>query len=114
MSIALATLSSKIGMTEDNIKKALDTIDYAVENGAELIAFGECYTSGYSGEDLIQDLAEPIPGKTIDIFHQKAKEKGQESKCKPGDAKCAQAHKALQAAAGKASEAATLAKAAAK
>ncbi len=44
MSIALATLSTKVGKTEENINKALDTIDYAVENGAELVAFGECYT----------------------------------------------------------------------
>lgn len=72
--IALATLSTKVGDKEKNIKKALNIIDYAVENGAELIGFGECYTSGYSGEEIIKKLAEPIPGETTDIFSKKARE----------------------------------------
>ena len=72
--IALATLSTKVGDKETNIQKALNTIDDAIENGAELIGFGECYTSGYSGEDIIKELAEPIPGETTDIFHKKARE----------------------------------------
>lgn len=72
--IALATIITKVGDKEKNIKKALNIIDYAVENGAELIGFGECYTSGYSGEDIIKKLAEPIPGETTDIFRKKARE----------------------------------------
>jgi len=72
--IALATLNTTVGDKKSNIEKALDTIDDAVTNGAELIGFGECYTTGYSGENIINELAEPIPGETTDIFCEKARE----------------------------------------
>lgn len=78
-----------------------------------LFAANVVFGCGRVREGFEEGNASKAADKATAVLTQKAKEKGHESKCKPGDAKCAQAHMALQAAAGKASEAATLAKAAA-
>ena len=78
-----------------------------------LFAANVVFGCGRVREGFEEGNASKAADKATVALTQKAKEKGHESKCNPNDPTCAAKAKALQVAAGKASEAATLAKAAA-
>src|SRR5215217_4673342 len=53
MKVALAQINTVVGDMQGNIEKAADTLDRAVEGGAELVAFPELTITGYPPEDLL-------------------------------------------------------------
>ncbi|MDD2212802.1 MAG: carbon-nitrogen hydrolase family protein, partial [Clostridia bacterium] len=62
---------------EANIKKALEFYDQAVQEGAKVVCFPEYFLTfpphAAMTPEYVRDLAEPIPGPSIDRFREKAK-----------------------------------------
>lgn len=70
---------------EDNIRRALDAIDLAAGEGAEIAITPECVFHGYAFDDSkgesesfrkqLFDIAEPLNGQHVKLFKDKAREK---------------------------------------
>lgn len=62
---------------EENIKKALALYDEAVGEGAKVVCFPEyfltCPPHMEMGKERVRELAEPIPGPSIEKFREKAR-----------------------------------------
>ena len=62
---------------EENIKRGIETFKIAAQQGAQVIAFAElAFTPFYPQHQAaadVQELAETIPGRTVDIFTELAK-----------------------------------------
>lgn len=54
MKITLAQLNPKVGDFENNLQKALKTIDEAVKDKPDVIVFPELYLMGYPPQDLLE------------------------------------------------------------
>ncbi len=63
------------GNKERNVNLALDTVDKAVDQGAELVVIPEMFNC-YTDPDIMIENAEPIPGYTTETVGKKAKENG--------------------------------------
>ncbi len=77
VSIALIQMACGVS-TEDNVQKAIDRIEQAAESGARIICLQELFHGLYpcQEEDHRQfDLAETIPGPTIDLLSRVAHER---------------------------------------
>ena len=54
MKIALAQLNAHIGNFEVNLKKMLDAVGKAKDEGADLVCFAELSTCGYPPRDFLE------------------------------------------------------------
>jgi predicted amidohydrolase len=70
---ALAQISCKVGDKKHNINVMKKNIKRAKEKGANLVIFPELSLTGYLNRDLAYELAEPIPGSSINSLEEKAK-----------------------------------------
>ena len=61
-----------------NIKKALEMYDKAVKDGAKVVCFPEYFLTAppqaKMTNEYVREMAETIPGPSIDVFRKKAKE----------------------------------------
>jgi len=64
--IAIAICNTKVGRTRDNLDKTIDCVKQARDRGAGLICFPEMNLTGYSNHPDIIDLAESVPGPSVD------------------------------------------------
>ena len=64
--VALAQLDCKVGDKKHNIKLMKRNAIQAREGGANLVIFPELSLTGYLTRDLTYDLAETIPGPSVD------------------------------------------------
>lgn len=77
--IALAQFNSILMDVDSNIKKMLDMITRAADNGADIIVFPELFTTGYNLdliEDRIFDLAETVDGSAVSAACRSARSNG--------------------------------------
>lgn len=63
--IALAQLDSKLFDKESNLAKAEQAIRLATDQGAAAILFPELFLTGYSLEERVIEMAEPINGPSV-------------------------------------------------
>ena len=68
--VAVAQMDPKLGQNERNLKHILELFQTATGEGAQLVVFPECATSGYGYADLqtAYQAAEPVPGPTTEAF----------------------------------------------
>src|SRR5512136_1770394 len=71
---AVIQLTIEQGNKEKNIENALRWVDVACEEGARVACLPEYFSTGYPGRSIPQ-VAEPIPGPTIDVLAKKAAQK---------------------------------------
>ena len=72
--LALAQISSKREDKEANLKKIEKLTFKAKEQGADLAIFPEMSLTGYVVRDQIYELAETIPGPTVEKVEEFGKE----------------------------------------
>ena len=60
-SVALAQLAPKLGNLQDNIEAHLRWVEKARAAGAGLVVFPELSLTGYILQDLVPDIAVPLP-----------------------------------------------------
>ena len=63
-SVALAQLAPKLGNFSDNIEAHLRWVEKARTAGANLVVFPELSLTGYILQDLVPDIAVPLPDAT--------------------------------------------------
>lgn len=68
LNIALAQMHCKVGDKQQNIEKMKSFLLNAKKQKAQLIIFPELSLTGYTIRDLTYDLAEPIPGPSIEAM----------------------------------------------
>ncbi len=77
VTIAVAQMKPKLGESEDNLVKMSETIaKIASQQRVDLIVFPELITSGYELGVRFTELAQRIPGPTINLMAQRANEHG--------------------------------------
>lgn len=76
VNVALAQISCKLGDKQANIKKIEEYVKKAKTKNAQLVIFPELSATGYVTRDLIYELAEPVPGPTVNAVEQIAKKHG--------------------------------------
>jgi predicted amidohydrolase len=74
--IALAQISSKRENKEANLQKIVELTFKAKEQGAELAIFPEMCLTGYVVRDQFYELAETVPGPTVEKVEALAKQTG--------------------------------------
>ena len=74
--VALAQFPCKIGNKQYNISRMKKYIEKAQSHDADIIIFPEMSLTGYTTRDLTYELAENIPGKSIEKMDGFAKEHG--------------------------------------
>jgi len=73
INVALAQISCKVGDKTYNMELMKKNIKQAREKGADLVVFPELSLTGYLTRDLTYNLAESIPGPSIDSLERVAK-----------------------------------------
>ena len=63
-SVALAQLAPKLGNFSDNLEAHLRWVEKARTAGANLVVFPELSLTGYILQDLVPDIAVPLPDAT--------------------------------------------------
>ncbi|HUK85753.1 MAG TPA: carbon-nitrogen hydrolase family protein [Candidatus Acidoferrum sp.] len=81
INLALAQISSKRENKEANLQKIEDLTFKAKEQGADIIIFPELSLSGYVVRDQVYELAETIPGPTVEKLEKLAKKTGMHVIC---------------------------------
>lgn len=77
VSIALVQMKPDLGEMEDNLVKMSDFISkIASQQKVDLILFPELITSGYEMGVKFTDMAQQIPGPTVNLLSQRAQEMG--------------------------------------
>ena len=77
VTIAVAQMKPKLGEHEDNLVKMSDTISkIATQQRVDLIVFPELITSGNELGVRFTELAQRVPGPTINLMAQRANEHG--------------------------------------
>ncbi|MCD6240736.1 carbon-nitrogen hydrolase family protein, partial [Candidatus Bathyarchaeota archaeon] len=74
LKIALAQISCKRADKTSNIEKMKVYAEKAKKEGAELVIFPELSLTDYLVRDLIYELAEPIPGPSVEKMAEIAKQ----------------------------------------
>ncbi|MGZ4850554.1 MAG: carbon-nitrogen hydrolase family protein, partial [Candidatus Bathyarchaeia archaeon] len=74
--IALAQISSKRESKEANFQKIEKLTIKAREQGADIVIFPEMSLTGYVVHDQVYELAETIPGSTVEKAEMLAKKTG--------------------------------------
>lgn len=64
--VSVIQMDCVLGDIDANVDKIDKLVDFAREQGAKFIVFPELGTTGYFVGDMIDELAEPIPGPTTD------------------------------------------------
>ncbi|MGQ9529957.1 MAG: carbon-nitrogen hydrolase family protein [Candidatus Bathycorpusculaceae bacterium] len=72
--LVLAQISCKCGDKKENIKKMKETVNKAKKRGANLTIFPELSLTGYVVRDQIYELAETIPGPSVKVMEDIARE----------------------------------------
>lgn len=68
LKLKLVQMRSKVNDKHSNLTRMLDHIDDAAKAGVDLIAFPELILSGYYCREKVYDLAEPIPGPSVEAI----------------------------------------------
>jgi len=77
ITIAVAQMKPKLGEPEDNLVQMSETISkIASQQRVDLIVFPELITSGYELGVRFTELAQRIPGPTVNLMAQRANEHG--------------------------------------
>src|SRR5690554_3676808 len=77
VTIAVAQMKPKLGENEDNLVKMSETIaKIASQQRVDLIVFPELITSGYELGLRFTELAQRVPGPTVNLIGQRANEYG--------------------------------------
>ncbi|PJF39743.1 MAG: carbon-nitrogen hydrolase family protein [Chloroflexi bacterium] len=77
ITIAIAQLQPKLGEAEDNLVKMSEMIsNIASQQKVDLIVFPELVTSGYELGVRFTELAQRVPGPTVNLMAQRANEYG--------------------------------------
>jgi len=66
VNVSVIQMDCVLGDIDANVEKIDKLVDFASEQGAKFIVFPELGTTGYFVGDMIDELAEPIPGPTTD------------------------------------------------
>jgi predicted amidohydrolase len=74
--LALAQISSKRTDKQENLRKIEEVTRKVKEQGADMVIFPELCLTGYVIRDQIYELAETIPGPSVERVEQIAKETG--------------------------------------
>jgi len=72
--VALAQISCKVGDKNHNLRKIERYVRQAGKKQASLIVFPELALTGYVCRDLVYELAEPVPGPSVQRLEAIAKE----------------------------------------
>jgi len=79
MRIALVQQEAGHGRA-DNVRRGLEALDRAADDGAELVCFAELAFERFHPQvpatGPVADLAEPVPGPTVEAFRARARERG--------------------------------------
>jgi predicted amidohydrolase len=73
INVALAQISCKVGDKNHNLRKIERYIRQARKKQADLIVFPELTLTGYMCRDLVYELAEPVPGPSVQRLEATAK-----------------------------------------
>ena len=77
ITVATVQMRPKLGEAEDNLVKMSETIaKIASQQKVDLIVFPELITSGYELGVRFTELAQRVPGPTINLIAQRANEYG--------------------------------------
>jgi len=76
MRLALAQLAIEGAAVEENVAAAVDAIERAAADGADLVALPEIFNVGYFAFDAYGRLAEPLDGETLSRIREVAREQG--------------------------------------
>lgn len=77
ITVATVQMEPKLGQEQENLVKMRDFIDrIATEQPVDLIVFPELITSGYEVGPRFPQLAQRIPGPTVNLIAQRASELG--------------------------------------
>jgi N-carbamoylputrescine amidase len=71
LTVATASVESSMADVPANLKKAVDIIGRAADQGAEVVVFPETYLTGYTCGEVdfkFFELAEPVPGPSTDVL----------------------------------------------
>lgn len=74
--IAAVVMRSVLGETLDNLNRMKTWVAEAASEGADLVCFPELNLTGYSVREIIQSVAEPIPGPSSQAVVDMARESG--------------------------------------
>lgn len=74
MLLWLVQMNPKVNDKQANLSKILKHLDKAGEENADIIVFPELSLTGYECEENFKNLAEPIPGPSVNKVIEKAKE----------------------------------------
>lgn len=77
LTVSCVQLTARDDDKPGTVKKCLDLIDVAADQGAQLVVLPEVWTGlGYSTPDIYRDIAEPVPGPVTDLLAEKARQHG--------------------------------------
>src|SRR5207253_9541152 len=68
--------SPELGKQAENLKTLATQANAARKEGVELLVFPELHLTGYTMQDEVYNLAEPIPGPSVKRVERLAKEHG--------------------------------------
>jgi predicted amidohydrolase len=74
MKLALAQLEIESGKTAENVDRALEAIERAARDGADLVALPEIFNVGYFAFDSYERASEPLDGATLSRIRTAARE----------------------------------------
>jgi len=72
VTVAIAQTSCKVGDKKNNIERIKNGIRKAKEKAADLVVFPELSLTGYVLKDLAYEIAEPIPGPSVNLIEREA------------------------------------------
>jgi predicted amidohydrolase len=77
LTVSCIQLTARDDDKPGTVKKCLELIDVAADQGAELVVLPEVWTGlGYSAPDIYREIAEPVPGPTTDLLSERARRHG--------------------------------------
>lgn len=72
LTVAAIQMACQPGRVDENLERATQFIEVAVERGAQLVLLPELMPSGYQLTEVLWDSAEPFNGPTVDWLRQLA------------------------------------------
>src|SRR5205809_7088655 len=74
ITLLLAQTSPKLAKKEENLKTIAVQANAARKKGFDLLVFPELHLTGYTMQDEVYNLAEPIPGPSVKRIEKLARE----------------------------------------